>query len=86
MVVYYLQRKNWFGVAFFAALGTSAKYIGIIFLPFVIFWLRKEDFKPFIFGLLLGFLPIYPFLIICPEAFISTILNRGSHIAYGFSL
>ncbi|MHA1155857.1 MAG: hypothetical protein ACTSQK_07075 [Candidatus Heimdallarchaeota archaeon] len=86
MVVYYLQRKNWFGVAFFAALGTSAKYIGIIFLPFVIFWLRKEDFKPFIFGLLLGFLPIYPFLIICPEDFISTILNRGSHIAYGFSL
>ncbi len=86
MVVYYLQRKNWFGVAFFAALGTSAKYIGIIFLPFVIFWLRKEDFKPFIFGLLLGFLPIYPFLIICPEDFINTILNRSSHIAYGFSI
>ncbi len=86
MVVYYLQRKNWFGVAFFAALGTSVKYIGIIFLPFVIFWMRKEDFKPFIFGLLLGFLPIYPFLIICPEAFIRTIINRSSHIAYGFAL
>ncbi len=86
MVVYYLQRNNWFGVAFFAALGTSTKYIGIIFLPFVIFWMRKEDFKPFVFGLLLGFLPIYPFLIICPEGFISTILNRSSHIVYGFSL
>ena len=36
MVIYYLQKNNWFGVAFFAALGTSAKYIGIIFLPFVI--------------------------------------------------
>ena len=86
MVIFYLQRKNWFGVAFFAALGTSAKYIGIIFLPFVFFWMRKTDYKYFFFGLLLGFLPIYPFLITRPEAFINTILNRGSHIAYGFSI
>ena len=86
MVVFYLQRENWFGVAFFAALGTSAKYIGIIFIPFVFFWMKKKDIKWFILGLLVGFLPIYPFLITCPEAFFDTILNRGSHIAYGFSI
>ncbi|NHJ05851.1 MAG: DUF2029 domain-containing protein [Candidatus Heimdallarchaeota archaeon] len=86
MVVYYLQRRNWFGVAFFAALGTSAKYIGVIFLPFVILWMKKEDIKSFTAGIFLGLLPIYPFLITRPTAFIEGIFLRGSHIAYGFSI
>jgi len=53
MVIYCIQIGNWFGIAFYAALGSSAKYIGIIFLPFVIFWMKKDDILPFILGLLL---------------------------------
>ncbi|MFW9923780.1 MAG: hypothetical protein ACFFDW_10895 [Candidatus Thorarchaeota archaeon] len=86
MVIFYLQKNNWFGVAFFAALGTSAKYIGIISLPFLIVWMKRENIKPFIFGLILGFLPIYPFLITCPIEFITCIFSRSAHIAYGFAL
>ncbi len=86
MVVFCIQRNNWFGIGFYAALGTSTKYIGIIFLPFVIFWMKKEDIIPFILGLLLGFLPIFPFLITVPNEFIQAILLRDSHIAYGFSI
>jgi hypothetical protein len=86
MVIYCIQIGNWFGIAFFAALGSSVKYIGIIFLPFVIFWMKKDDILPFLLGLLLGFLPIFPFLITIPSDFISAILLRDSHIAYGFSL
>ncbi|HUU77873.1 MAG TPA: hypothetical protein VMX55_05970 [candidate division Zixibacteria bacterium] len=86
MAILCLQKNNWFGVAFFAALGSSAKYIGIIFLPFVIFWMKKDDFLPFVLGLLLGFLPIFPFLFTIPTEFINAIFLRGSHIAYGFSI
>ncbi|MBK5113740.1 MAG: hypothetical protein KGD59_05405 [Candidatus Heimdallarchaeota archaeon] len=86
MVIYCIQIGNWFGIAFYAALGSSVKYIGIIFLPFVIFWMKKDDILPFLLGLLLGFLPIFPFLITIPSDFISAILLRDSHIAYGFSL
>ncbi|MHA1212700.1 MAG: hypothetical protein ACTSSH_09585 [Candidatus Heimdallarchaeota archaeon] len=86
MVVLCLQKNNWFGVAFFAALGSSAKYIGIIFLPFVILWMKKDDILPFVIGLILGFVPIIPFLITIPDVFIDAILLRSSHIAYGFSI
>ncbi|NPE08155.1 MAG: hypothetical protein GNW80_07735 [Asgard group archaeon] len=86
MVIYCIQIGNWFGIAFYAALGSSAKYIGFIFLPFVIFWMKKDDILPFLLGLLLGFLPIFPFLITIPSDFISAILLRNSHIAYGFSI
>ncbi|MCK5158274.1 MAG: hypothetical protein KAR08_03905 [Candidatus Heimdallarchaeota archaeon] len=86
MVIYCIQIGNWFGIAFYAALGSSAKYIGIIFLPFVVFWMKKDDILPFILGLLLGFLPIFPFLITIPSDFVSAILLRDSHIAYGFSI
>ncbi|MBN1329373.1 MAG: hypothetical protein JXA54_07860 [Candidatus Heimdallarchaeota archaeon] len=86
MVILCLQKNNWFGIAFFAALGTSAKYIGIIFLPFIIFWMKKDYFLPFILGLFLGFLPIYPFLFTIPTDFINDIISKGSHIAYGFSI
>ncbi|NHJ84936.1 MAG: hypothetical protein FK734_05710 [Asgard group archaeon] len=86
MAVYNLQRNNWFGMGFFAALGSSAKYIGIIFIPFVIFWLKKEDIMPFLLGLVIGFIPIYPFLFTIPHEFIAAVLLRGSHIAYGFAI
>ncbi|NHJ33011.1 MAG: hypothetical protein FK732_09115, partial [Asgard group archaeon] len=86
MVIYCIQIGNWFGIAFYAALGSSAKYIGFIFLPFVIFWMKKDDILAFILGLLLGFLPIFPFLITIPSDFVSAILLRDSHIAYGFSI
>ncbi len=86
MVIYCIQIGNWFGIAFYAALGSSAKYIGFIFLPFVIFWMKRDDILPFLFGLLLGFLPIFPFLITIPSEFVSAILLRDSHIAYGFSI
>jgi hypothetical protein len=86
MIIYCLQINQWFGVAFFAALGTAAKYIGIIFLPFVVFWMKKEDIFPFCAGLLLGLIPIYPYLITQPMDFIGIFYLRGSHIAYGFSL
>ncbi len=86
MVIYCIQIGNWFGIAFYAALGSSAKYIGFIFLPFVIFWMKKDDILPFILGLILGFLPIFPFLITIPSEFVSAILLRDSHIAYGFSI
>ncbi len=86
MVIYCIQIGNWFGIAFYAALGSSAKYIGIIFLPFVIFWMKKDDIFPFILGLLLGLLPIFPFLVTIPSDFVSAILLRDSHIAYGFSI
>ncbi|MBD3192528.1 MAG: hypothetical protein GF308_17950 [Candidatus Heimdallarchaeota archaeon] len=86
MVVYCLQTANWFGVAFFASLGTAAKYIGIICLPFVVFWMKKTDIKGFVLGLLLGLTPIYPFLLTETEAFLSIFLLRASHIAYGFSV
>ncbi|NHK32356.1 MAG: hypothetical protein FK730_13465 [Asgard group archaeon] len=86
MTILCMQKNNYFGVAFYAALGSSAKYIGIIFLPFIILWLKKEDFLPFIFGLILGFIPIYPFLITIPGEFVDAVLLRGSHIAYGFSI
>jgi len=86
MVIFFLQRANWFGVAFFAALGTSAKYIGIIFLPFVVVWLKKKkDLLLFTCGLLLGFIPLYPFLFTIPREFIAAIFLRGNHIAYGLS-
>ncbi len=86
MVILCMQKNSFFGVAFYAALGSSAKYIGIIFLPFVIIWLKKEDILPFSLGLVLGFIPIYPFLITIPNEFIEAILLRDSHIAYGFSI
>lgn len=86
MVVYCLQTANWFGVAFFAALGTAAKYIGVICLPFVIFWMKKADIKAFMLGLLLGLSPIYPFLLTETQAFLSIFFLRASHIAYGFSI
>ena len=86
MVLFCLQKKDWFGVAFFAALGTSTKYIGIIFLPFVVFWMKKDDIIPFAFGFILGLLPVLSFLLTNPQEFISAIFLRGSHIAYGFSI
>ena len=86
MTILCMQKNNFFGVTFYAALGSSAKYIGIIFLPFVIIWLKREDFLPFALGLILGFIPIYPFLITIPNEFIDAILLRDSHIAYGFSI
>jgi hypothetical protein len=86
MAILSMQHNNYCGVAFFAALGSSAKYIGIIFIPFVMIWMKKEDILPFILGLLIGFLPIYPFLFTIPKDFISEILLRDGHIAFGFSL
>ncbi|NHJ48811.1 MAG: hypothetical protein FK733_13590 [Asgard group archaeon] len=86
MTILCMQKNSYFGVAFYAALGSSTKYIGIIFLPFVVIWMKKEDIVPFILGLLLGFLPIYPFLITIPTDFINAILLRDSHIAFGLSI
>jgi hypothetical protein len=86
MVILSLQKEKWFFVGFFAAFATSAKYIGIIFLPFVFFWMKRKDYLAFFSGLLLGFVPIYPFLILIPNEFISAIFLRSSHVAYGFSL
>jgi len=86
MVIYSLQKEKWFWVAFFAAFATSAKYIGIIFLPFVFFWMKKEHYFAFFSGLIIGLLPIFPFLILIPQEFISAVFLRNSHVAYGFSL
>ncbi|MHA1504299.1 MAG: hypothetical protein ACTSPT_03815 [Candidatus Heimdallarchaeota archaeon] len=85
LVIFSLQKEKWFLVGFFAALATSTKYIGIIFLPFVFFWMKKEHYLAFFSGLLIGLIPIYPFLILIPKEFISAIFLRSSHIAYGFS-
>jgi len=86
LVIYSLQKEKWFWVGFFAALATSAKYIGIIFIPFVFFWMKKKHYLAFFGGLLVGLIPIYPFLILIPNEFISAIFLRSSHIAYGYSL
>jgi len=86
LVIYSLQNEKWFWVGFFAAFATSAKYIGIIFLPFVFFWMKKKQYLAFFCGILIGLIPIYPFLITIPREFITSIFLRSSHIAYGFSL
>ncbi len=86
MALFSLQKGQFFGVGLFASLGTSVKYIGVLFLPFVIVWLKKKDFLPFLGGLLAGLVPIYPFLLLIPHEFINAVFMRTGHIAYGFSL
>jgi len=86
MVVYYMQKNNWFGIAFFSALGTSTKYIGLIILPFILIWIKKEDLIHFAIGLILGLTPTILFLVILPEEFFQLLTQRSEHIAYGFSI
>jgi len=86
IAVFSLQKGQFFAVGLFASLGTSVKYIGVLFLPFVIVWLKKKDILPFLVGFLVGLIPIYPFLLFIPHEFINVVFMRTDHIAYGFSL